>query len=84
MGHGVQGVRGQDGQLNGHHANSNLFPTTQTRRVNMEMQCDRCNETTKYKEDYLFNDGMFFGDNGDRTIFKEDEVVCLRCIEKGE
>tara|TARA_R100000544_G_C2215889_1_gene54556 strand:- start:394 stop:558 length:165 start_codon:yes stop_codon:yes gene_type:complete len=50
----------------------------------MEMKCDRCNDSTKYKEDYLFNDGKFFGDNGDRTIFKEDEIVCITCIEKGE
>jgi hypothetical protein len=50
----------------------------------MEMKCDRCDVSTKYKGDYLFNDGKFFGDNGDRNIFQADEVVCVTCIEKGD
>ena len=47
----------------------------------MKITCDRCKVSIKYKDDYLFNDGQFFGDNGDRTLFKQDEVICLHCIE---
>ena len=42
--------------------------------------CDRCKVKKEYQEDYLFNDGFFFGDNGDREIFKADEVICVNCI----
>ena len=48
---------------------------------NVIIKCDRCNFKIKYKEDYLFDDGMFYGDNLDRAVFKEDEVVCINCIE---
>lgn len=44
------------------------------------IHCDRCSCQKEYQEDYLFNDGFFFGDNGDRKIFKADEVVCINCI----
>jgi hypothetical protein len=46
------------------------------------INCNRCALTVNYKEDYLFNDGKFFGDNGDRNIFQEDEVVCVKCINE--
>ena len=46
------------------------------------IQCDRCKCKKEYHHDYLFNDGFFFGDNGDRNIFQADEVVCVTCIEK--
>jgi len=45
------------------------------------IHCDRCNVKKEYKEDYLFNDSFFLGDNGNREIFKEDEIVCLNCIK---
>ena len=48
---------------------------------NVIIKCDRCNFKIEYKEDYLFGDGMFYGDNLDRAMFKEDEVVCINCIE---
>jgi len=48
----------------------------------MKVTCDRCNLSIKYKGDYLFNDGQFFGDNGDRILFKLNEVICSHCIEE--
>lgn len=44
------------------------------------IRCDRCCLQKEYQEEYLFNDGIFFGDNGDREVFKADEIVCVNCI----
>jgi len=48
------------------------------------INCNRCALTVNYKGDYLFNDGKFFGDNGDRAMFKEDEIICVNCISQKE
>ena len=48
------------------------------------INCNRCALTVNYKGDYLFNDGKFFGDNGDRAMFKEDEIICVNCISQEE
>ena len=46
------------------------------------MVCDRCGFEEEYTDNAgKFTDGIFFGDNGDRDIFTEDEVVCITCME---
>ena len=48
------------------------------------IKCNKCSLSVNYKDDYLFNDGKFFGDNGDRSLFKEDEIICVNCISQQE